>query len=70
VALRFLPQDARTAALGTMFDHLGCISVFTDPEAWPMLSDVAYGRIAPVQIDVEMGSSSYNTNFSLCVFKT
>jgi hypothetical protein len=36
-----------------MFDHVGCISVFTDPETWPMLSAVAYGRIAPVQVDVE-----------------
>jgi hypothetical protein len=27
--------------------------VFTDPETWPVLSDVAYGRVAPVQVDVE-----------------
>jgi hypothetical protein len=27
--------------------------LFTDPESWPLLSDVAYGRIAPVQVDVE-----------------
>lgn len=53
VALRFVPEDARAAAPGRTFDHLGCISVFTDPETWPLLSDVAYGRIAPVQIDVE-----------------
>jgi hypothetical protein len=51
--LRFLAEDARTAASGRTFGHLGCISVFTDPETWPLLSDVAYGRIAPVQIDVE-----------------
>lgn len=53
VALQFVAADARTAAPGETFDHLGCISVFTDPETWPLLSDVAYGRIAPVQIDVE-----------------
>lgn len=53
VALRFTPGDARTVAAGRTFDHLGCISVFTDPETWPLLSDVVYGRIAPVQIDVE-----------------
>ncbi len=53
VPLRWLAEDARAASPGTTFDHLGCISVFTDPETWPMLSDVAYGRIAPVQLDVE-----------------
>ena len=51
--LRFVAEDARTVAAGKTFDHLGCISVFTDPETWPLLSDVAYGRIAPVQIDVD-----------------
>jgi len=53
VALQFSPEDARVAAPARTFDHLGCISVFTDPESWPVLSDVAYGRIAPVQIDVD-----------------
>ena len=53
VPLRFVAGDARSVAAGDTFDHLGCISVFTDPETWPVLSDVAYGRIAPVQIDVE-----------------
>ena len=52
VSLRFVAEDARTAAAPAVFDHLGCISVFTDPETWPVLSDVAYGRIAPVQLDV------------------
>lgn len=53
VPLRYVPGDASVIAAGRSFDHLGCISVFTDPETWPLLSDVAYGRIAPVQIDVE-----------------
>jgi hypothetical protein len=53
VPLRWRAEDARTAEPGATFDHLGCISVFTDPETWPTLSDVAYGRIAPVQLDVE-----------------
>lgn len=53
VALRFVAGDARTASPGTTFDHLGCISVFTDPETWPVLSGVAYGRLPPVQLDVE-----------------
>ena len=53
VPLRYVAGDACAVAAGRDFDHLGCISVFTDPESWPLLSDVAYGRIAPVQIDVE-----------------
>jgi hypothetical protein len=53
VALRYEAVDARVAAPEATFDHLGCVSLFTDPESWPLLSDVAYGRIAPVQIDVE-----------------
>ena len=53
VGLRFAAGDARFAEPGRSFDHLGCISVFTDPEIWPVISDVAYGRVAPVQLDVE-----------------
>jgi hypothetical protein len=53
LSLRYQAGDARELAAGQTFDHLGCISVFTDPETWPVLSEVAYGRIAPVQIDVE-----------------
>jgi len=53
VAVRFIAGDARTVEPGRSFDHLGCISVFTDPETWPVISDVAYGRVAPVQLDVE-----------------
>lgn len=53
VPLRYVAEDARVAAAGTSFDHVGCISVFTDPETWPVLSELAYGRIAPVQLDVE-----------------
>jgi hypothetical protein len=53
VPLRYLAEDARTAAPEVRFDHLGCVSAFTDPETWPVLSDVAYGRVAPVQLDVD-----------------
>lgn len=53
VALRYVAGDAAEVAAGRSFDHLGCVSVFTDPETWPVLSDVAYGRIPPVQVDVE-----------------
>ena len=51
--LRYVAGDACEVAAGRAFDHLGCISVFTDPETWPVLSDVAYGRVPPVQVDVE-----------------
>jgi hypothetical protein len=44
--------DAAAAAASGSFDHLGCVSLFTDPESWPLCSAVAYGRIAPVQLDV------------------
>jgi hypothetical protein len=53
VPLRYVAEDASTAAAGSTFDHLGCISVFTDPERWPVLSEVTYGRVAPAQLDVD-----------------
>lgn len=52
-AVRYDAVEASTAAPAERFDHVGCVSVFTDPETWPLLSDVAYGRMAPVQLDVE-----------------
>ena len=53
VALHYEAGDAREVAGDQAFDHLGCISVFTDPEIWPALSGVAYGRLPPVQLDLE-----------------
>ncbi|MCA8951877.1 MAG: hypothetical protein KDE27_20375 [Planctomycetes bacterium] len=52
-SLVYRAVDAREVAAAGAFDHVGCVSLFTDPETWPLLSDVAYGRIAPVQLDVE-----------------
>lgn len=52
-ALRYVAADARTAGGEGLFDHVGCVSVFTDPETWPTLSGVSYGRLPPVQVDVE-----------------
>lgn len=46
-------EDAAIAAARGGYDHLGCVSLFTDPETWPWLSAVSYGRIAPVQLDLE-----------------
>lgn len=53
VALRYEDGDAREVAGDQAFDHLGCVSLFTDPETWPVVSGVAYGRLHPVQLDLE-----------------
>jgi hypothetical protein len=45
-------REAGDAAAGGGFDHVAAVSLFTDPETWPLLSDVTYGRIAPLLIDV------------------
>jgi hypothetical protein len=47
------PVDGALAATKNSFDHVSCVSLFSDPETWPMLSGVTYGRIAPVQLDVD-----------------
>lgn len=47
------PVDGAAAASKGGFDHISCVSLFSDPETWPMLSGVTYGRIAPVQLDVD-----------------
>lgn len=53
VPLRYEVGAAEELAGDRSFDHLGCISVFTDPERWPCLSGVSYGRLPPVQLDVD-----------------
>lgn len=53
VALRYEAGDAREVAGDQAFDHLGCISLFTDPQTWPAVSGVTYGRLHPVQLDLE-----------------
>jgi hypothetical protein len=55
--VRFEERDAGEVAAAGGYDHLGCVSLFTDPETWPLLSDVTYGRVPPVQIDVERFSA-------------
>lgn len=52
-ALHYEIGDAREVAGDQAFDHLGCISLFTDPETWPAVSGVTYGRLHPVQLDLE-----------------
>src|SRR5206468_5475667 len=51
--LRIEAVDAAAAAGAADYDHLGCVSLFTDPGSWPLLSGVTYGRIAPCQLDVD-----------------
>ncbi len=48
-------EDGATVAAASpgVFDHLGCVSLFSDPETFPLCSAVGYGRISPVQLDVE-----------------
>jgi hypothetical protein len=53
VALHFEAGDVLEVAGDQEFDHVGCISLFTDPETWPSVSGVAYGRLHPVQLDLE-----------------
>jgi hypothetical protein len=51
--LRLQPVDARARVDEGPFDHLGFVSVLTDPERFPTLSGVAYGRLPPVLLDTD-----------------
>lgn len=44
---------AELAAERPGYDHLAAVAVFTDPETFPLLSAVGYGRLSPVQLDVD-----------------
>ena len=44
--VRFRAQDASSAA--SLFDHLWIVSVLNDPERFPHLSPLSYGRADPV----------------------
>jgi len=50
VPFRFLHQDAGDA--DGLFDHLWIVSVLNDPERFPELSALSYGRANPVLFDV------------------
>lgn len=47
--LYFHPTDAQETA--GMFDHIWIVSVLNDPEQYPELSDLSYGRANPVTFD-------------------
>jgi hypothetical protein len=49
LAVRFRAQDASSAA--GRFDHLWMVSVLNDPERFPHLSPLSYGRADPVTFD-------------------
>lgn len=46
--------DAKGAAVEGAFDHLSLVSVLNDPEHYPTVSDMSYGRLHPVLMDVAM----------------
>ncbi|MBI5851158.1 MAG: hypothetical protein HZB39_09035 [Planctomycetes bacterium] len=50
--LDVVPADVRTLLGGAAFDHLAMVSALTDPETWPVVSAVTYGRVPAVLLDV------------------
>lgn len=51
VPFRFIHQDA--GDVDGVFDHVWIVSVLNDPERFPELSALSYGRANPVLFDVE-----------------
>ena len=49
LSVRFRAQDASSAA--GLFDHLWIVSVLNDPERFPHLAPLSYGRADPVTFD-------------------
>lgn len=45
-------RDVRDAANDGPFTHISAVSVFTDPEFWPEVCGVTYGRLPPPLLDV------------------
>lgn len=50
--LRLLPEDASGLSLRREYDHLGLVSVLDDPELYPQVSGITYGRLSPVLVDI------------------
>ncbi len=48
----FTAGAAETQLADDRFDHLSLVSVLSDPETYPNVSGVTYGRIPPAQLDV------------------
>jgi hypothetical protein len=52
VAVEAADAGAVAAGIGGL-DHVSMVSVLTDPETWPQVSAVGYGRMPPALLDVE-----------------
>ena len=50
--LQFVAADAGSVVDGRRFGHVSMVSVLTDPETYPVVSDVSYGRVEPVRLDL------------------
>jgi hypothetical protein len=51
--LVFENVDAATIVVDGGYDHLSLVSVLNDPENYPVVSGLSYGRLPPVLLDVE-----------------
>ena len=49
----FRCEDATEAATHGPFDHVSLVSVLTDPETYPTVSDLTYGRLHPLDLDLQ-----------------
>lgn len=49
IPLQLVGEDARNVT--GSFDHVSLVSVLCDPETFPYVSDVTYGRLHPVHLD-------------------
>ncbi len=47
--MRIVDEDAGTIVGG--FDHVSLVSVLCDPQTYPLVSEVTYGRVHPVHVD-------------------
>jgi hypothetical protein len=52
-SIQFEAMEALAVKLDQNHDHLSMVSILNDPETYPVISGVAYGRIPPVTLDVE-----------------
>ncbi len=52
-SLQFEVAEAVQVELGQNYDHLSMVSVLNDPETYPLISGVSYGRVPPVTLDVD-----------------
>lgn len=50
--LQLVHGDAQEICSRSDYDHLGLVSVLDDPELYPQVSGISYGRLAPVLIDL------------------